>query len=112
MDQRTPCGNAVGAQSIHAPLQYQLSLFETEPALGEKIEPQRFDGIEQKPSPVSKAVKRITFLDLEEGMCRWPIGDPNDANFHFCGCPQTTGSAYCAHHAHLARQQSEEDSAQ
>jgi GcrA cell cycle regulator len=47
---------------------------------------------------------RLTLLDLRENTCRWPIGDPQDENFHFCGC-QTSGiGPYCDYHAQIAHQ--------
>jgi GcrA cell cycle regulator len=98
--------NGVGAQAVHTPLQYQLPLFETEPAPREKIMPRRLPARdEQRQSPISKAAKRrIKLLDLQDGMCRWPLGDPNAASFHFCGC-QTDDGPYCAHHTRLAHQE-------
>ncbi len=30
--------------------------------------------------------------------CLWPIGDPGDADFHFCGAPAVPGKPYCAEH--------------
>ena len=40
-------------------------------------------------------VKPVTLMDLEAGMCRWPLGD--DKPFLFCGQHATAGS-YCEHH--------------
>ena len=31
--------------------------------------------------------------------CAWPIGDPDDPDFHFCGAPSIEGKPYCAEHA-------------
>jgi GcrA cell cycle regulator len=31
--------------------------------------------------------------------CLWPIGDPNDPEFHFCGADALPGKPYCAEHA-------------
>ncbi len=30
--------------------------------------------------------------------CAWPIGDPGDAGFHFCGEPTVPGKPYCQTH--------------
>jgi GcrA cell cycle regulator len=38
---------------------------------------------------------------LRSGACKWPIGDPKDADFHFC-CAPMKGKAYCDAHAKLA----------
>ncbi|MFW5661965.1 MAG: GcrA family cell cycle regulator, partial [Oceanicaulis sp.] len=45
-----------------------------------------------------------TVLTLREGMCKWPIGDPGDTEFRFCGRHSGVGSAYCEAHARLAYQ--------
>ncbi|MEO1040097.1 MAG: GcrA family cell cycle regulator [Pseudomonadota bacterium] len=45
-----------------------------------------------------------TVLTLREGMCKWPIGDPADTEFRFCGRGTKPGSAYCDAHAQLAYQ--------
>ena len=36
--------------------------------------------------------------------CRWPIGDPQLAEFHFCGKAKVTGLPYCEFHARRAFQ--------
>jgi GcrA cell cycle regulator len=46
----------------------------------------------------------IDLLDLREHMCRWPIGDPQDDSFHFCGRHKASGISYCDHHARQAFQ--------
>lgn len=45
-----------------------------------------------------------TVLTLREGMCKWPIGDPGDTEFRFCGRHSGVGTAYCEAHAQLAYQ--------
>jgi GcrA cell cycle regulator len=45
-----------------------------------------------------------TVLTLREGMCKWPIGDPSDAEFRFCGRSTRPGGAYCEAHAQMAYQ--------
>jgi GcrA cell cycle regulator len=44
---------------------------------------------------------RVALLDVREGQCRWPQGDPASADFHFCGHPATHGP-YCAFHGNVA----------
>lgn len=41
---------------------------------------------------------------LTEICCRWPIGDPQQADFHFCGKKKVTGLPYCEPHARRAFQ--------
>jgi GcrA cell cycle regulator len=45
-----------------------------------------------------------TVLTLREGMCKWPIGDPADTEFRFCGRHSGVGNAYCEAHAEMAYQ--------
>ncbi|MCC6888807.1 MAG: GcrA-like regulator [Hyphomicrobiales bacterium] len=45
---------------------------------------------------------RCSLLELACGHCRWPIGDPNKADFGFCGHDAVAGLSYCAGHARLA----------
>lgn len=40
--------------------------------------------------------------------CSWPVGDPKQAGFHFCGEPSEPGRPYCAHHCHQAYQRKSE----
>jgi GcrA cell cycle regulator len=44
----------------------------------------------------------VRLFDLDEGMCRWPKGDPKDKDFRFCGRGAAEGQSYCARHARLA----------
>lgn len=46
--------------------------------------------------------ERKSLMDLEPNDCRWPIGDPQHADFHFCGREKIPGVSYCAHHARKA----------
>jgi GcrA cell cycle regulator len=41
---------------------------------------------------------------LLESDCRWPIGDPQHADFHFCGKKKVNGLPYCEFHARRAFQ--------
>ena len=45
---------------------------------------------------------RVELLDLHDSMCRWPIGDPREDSFHFCGREKKAKISYCAHHARSA----------
>jgi GcrA cell cycle regulator len=45
-----------------------------------------------------------TVLTINDRMCRWPIGDPSENEFHFCGHKPKFGSPYCEAHARKAYQ--------
>jgi GcrA cell cycle regulator len=48
--------------------------------------------------------KGVKLTELREATCRWPLGDPKDENFRFCGCESVPGMPYCEHHARMAYQ--------
>src|SRR3972149_3775965 len=48
--------------------------------------------------------ERASILTLKEAMCRWPIGDPGEPEFHFCGRKSCGTLPYCEHHARMAYQ--------
>jgi GcrA cell cycle regulator len=50
------------------------------------------------------ALAGVNLLDLKESMCRWPVGDPQDDGFHFCGQKHADGLPYCERHARVAFQ--------
>lgn len=51
------------------------------------------------PEPVDVPVhKRVKLIDLESHHCRWPIGDPKEQDFGFCGARKHAASMYCDAH--------------
>ena len=48
--------------------------------------------------------QRCTILELGEGKCRWPIGDPSTPDFFFCGGKTIEGLPYCGYHSRIAYQ--------
>jgi GcrA cell cycle regulator len=44
----------------------------------------------------------VSMLNVSDETCRWPIGDPQEDDFHFCGFKPKKGSPYCEHHARKA----------
>jgi GcrA cell cycle regulator len=49
-------------------------------------------------APAVNEIPTRTFATLERGECRWPIGDPAQPDFGFCGCPAIPGQTYCDNH--------------
>ncbi len=47
---------------------------------------------------------KASILALNESTCRWPIGDPQDEDFSFCGHSPRDSSPYCEYHARVAYQ--------
>ena len=65
------------------------------------------------PAAVSQEVEipvsqRVSILELRETMCRWPLGDPQSAEFGFCGSRTATGLPYCVVHCRVAYQPASE----
>ncbi|MBM3545883.1 MAG: hypothetical protein FJX54_02930 [Alphaproteobacteria bacterium] len=48
-----------------------------------------------------------SLIDLGRACCAWPIGDPKNADFHFCGTPTDSRSPYCLAHREKAYSASE-----
>lgn len=55
-----------------------------------------------KPSP--EMADKTSLLDLNERVCRWPMGHPGEADFHFCGVKVNPGFPYCVEHCGRAYQ--------
>ncbi len=68
-------------------------------------------GLDGRPSPIKgpirikeKIEKKTGFLGLTDRMCKWPLGDPRQPDFHFCGEHTTADLPYCGQHAAMAYQ--------
>ena len=46
----------------------------------------------------------LQMANLKPNQCRWPIGDPDSDNFHFCGEQVFSGKPYCYEHCRQAYQ--------
>ena len=55
-----------------------------------------------KPSP--EIADKTSLLDLSDKVCRWPMGHPGEADFHFCGETVNPGFPYCVEHCGRAYQ--------
>jgi GcrA cell cycle regulator len=55
-----------------------------------------------KPSP--EMADKTSLLELNDRVCRWPMGHPGEADFHFCGVKVNPGFPYCVEHCGRAYQ--------
>ena len=55
-----------------------------------------------KPSP--EVADKTGLLDLNDRICKWPMGHPGEPDFHFCGEPSNPGFPYCVAHCGVAYQ--------
>jgi len=55
---------------------------------------------------VRKSIRKklITTLALTSETCRWPIGDPTESDFHYCGQLPLNGRPYCDTHNSMSYQ--------
>ncbi|MDP3551943.1 MAG: GcrA family cell cycle regulator [Novosphingobium sp.] len=55
-----------------------------------------------RPSP--EISEKTSLLDLNDRICRWPMGHPGEPDFHFCGDKVNPGFPYCVDHCGRAYQ--------
>jgi len=63
--------------------------------------------LEPEPEFVENVIplgQRCSILELTEAKCHWPIGDPGQADFFFCGGKTVGALPYCGCHARVAYQ--------
>ena len=57
------------------------------------------------PAKPSEAIAgKTSLLDLNEKICKWPLGHPGEPDFHFCGVKVNPGFPYCVEHCGRAYQ--------
>lgn len=54
--------------------------------------------------PSADMADKTTLLDLNDKICKWPLGHPGEPDFHFCGKPVNPGFPYCVGHCGQAYQ--------
>ena len=54
--------------------------------------------------PSADVADKTSLLDLNERICKWPMGHPGEPDFHFCGNPANPGFPYCVEHCGVAYQ--------
>ncbi|NML06113.1 GcrA family cell cycle regulator [Sphingomonas sp. G-3-2-10] len=57
------------------------------------------------PAKPSEAIAgKTSLLDLNDRICKWPLGHPGEPDFHFCGDKVNPGFPYCVEHCGHAYQ--------
>ena len=54
--------------------------------------------------PSADVADKTGLLDLNDRICKWPLGHPGEPDFHFCGNPANPGFPYCVEHCGVAYQ--------
>jgi GcrA cell cycle regulator len=73
-------------------------------AVIEMVEAEPEAVIDMRENVVVPISRRISIMELKDGVCRWPLGDPVQPDFAYCGSDCTKGKTYCTHHARIAYQ--------
>ena len=78
------------------------------PPLASRMPPSRIPKVPQlpvqlqppgEPSPlILPDGKFVTTSTLSSRTCRWPVGDPTELGFHYCGQPPNSSRPYCGAH--------------
>ena len=79
------------------------SLTQTSEAESKSTYVEQLPSISLEPAVLENG-KTANVLSIRDNMCKWPIGDPADKNFAFCGRACVDGGPYCAEHAKIAFQ--------
>ena len=63
----------------------------------------------KSPSPLddAHAMRPCSLIELNQWRCHWPLGDPQQPDFQFCGGRTEPGCPYCAGHLWMASKSSE-----
>ena len=61
-------------------------------------------GLSARPSPIKRErpKQRTARFNGNGRTCLWPVGDPKQPGFHFCGEPIEPNRPYCASHCTVA----------
>lgn len=54
--------------------------------------------------PSAEIADKTGLLDLNDRICKWPLGHPGEPDFHFCGDKVNPGFPYCVAHCGHAYQ--------
>ncbi len=54
--------------------------------------------------PSASIANKTSLLELNDRICKWPMGHPGEPDFHFCGTAVNPGFPYCVQHCGLAYQ--------
>ena len=54
--------------------------------------------------PSAEVADKTSLLELNDRVCKWPMGHPGEPDFHFCGQQANPGYPYCVQHCGVAYQ--------
>jgi GcrA cell cycle regulator len=70
------------------------------------LKPDQLPDVDMRPrrNVVVPIPLRLSIFQLTEKTCKWPLGDPGQEDFHFCGHDSLENLPYCEYHAGVAYQ--------
>lgn len=85
----------------------EIAPAEEETVLVEEEKVEIAEEVEEVVAEISKTSEsngsvRTKLTDLDSHTCRWPLGDPRDEDFGFCGKRVRVGQTYCDEHSAIA----------
>jgi GcrA cell cycle regulator len=95
-----PAVRSAVTRSISAPQMRGNLALAAQPMMEAMVE----TAMELRPDVVVPMSRRVQIMELREAMCKWPLGDPMNADFVYCGADCTFGTPYCTHHSAIAYQ--------
>lgn len=71
-----------------------------------EVHPEENEVMRVDPDPpiALQSGERVSTMTLRDSMCKWPIDDPDEPDFHYCGRPVHGRRQYCLGHAQMAFQ--------
>lgn len=66
------------------------------------FKPEKFVGVAAAFDRAIPVEQRKTLLQLTEKTCHWPVGEPREPGFFFCGGDAVEDEAYCSFHCRVA----------
>jgi GcrA cell cycle regulator len=96
----SPSVRSAPMRTMSAPQMRGNTALAAQPMMEAMVEVQ----LEPRMDVVVPMSRRVQIMELREGMCKWPIGDPMHADFVYCGGDCTFGTPYCSHHSAVAYQ--------
>ncbi|MEO3431012.1 GcrA family cell cycle regulator [Pelagibius sp. CAU 1746] len=96
------------------PVRRSVAAAMPKPAAQVSVAPRQVQERPVAPAPARRPARPVARSGGKGPSCLWPIGDPGDQDFHFCGEPAVPGKPYCDEHcarAYIVRNRSDSEAA-
>lgn len=69
---------------------------------GARLLPHKIEPLPPDPEVLLEPL-RVTLMELAHNGCKWPLGNPRDESFRYCGLTSEPARPYCAAHWRISR---------